>query len=149
MSLLIRVLGIFNGPDSRLPGKFSTECFAAFVVFLPGLGSEILVRCDPEATKLRFPCPFVPEALLPRFGDICFSLGISPNAFRLIVQVLCHLSVTRFYTDLIIVMVIPYDLTKLFDRRLQKFSSAILDFGSHLGFSLAKKSLFTKTAIVS
>ena len=83
MSLLIRVLGIFNGPDSRLPGKFSTECFAAFVVFLPGLGSEILVRCDPEATKLRFPCPFVPEALLPRFGDICFSLGISPNAFRL------------------------------------------------------------------
>ena len=86
MSLLIRVLGIFNGPDSRLPGKFSTECFAAFVVFLPGLGSEILVRCDPEATKLRFPCPFVPEALLPHFGDICFSLGISPNAFRLILE---------------------------------------------------------------
>ena len=81
--LLIRVFGIFNGPDSRLPGKVSTKCFAAFVVFLPGLGSEILVHGDPQATELRFPCPFVPEALLPHFGDICFNLGISPNVFRL------------------------------------------------------------------
>ena len=37
-SLLIRVFGIFNGADSRSPGKVSAECFAAFAVFLPGMG---------------------------------------------------------------------------------------------------------------
>ena len=36
--LLIRVFGIFNGADSRSPGKFSAECFAAFAVVLPGMG---------------------------------------------------------------------------------------------------------------
>ena len=36
--LLIRVFGIFNGADSRSPGKVSAECFAAFAVFLPGMG---------------------------------------------------------------------------------------------------------------
>ena len=57
-------------------------------------------------------------------------------------------NVTRFYTNLKFGMVIPYDLTKNFDRRLQKFSSAILDFGGHLGFSRAKISFFTKMAVV-
>ena len=31
-------------------------------------------------------------------------------------------------------MVIPYEITKNFDRRLQQISSAILDFGGHFGF---------------
>ena len=43
-------------------------------------------------------------------------------------------SVTKIYTNLIFGMVIPYDITKIFDRRLQQISSAILDFGGHLGF---------------
>ena len=29
---------------------------------------------------------------------------------------------------------IPYDLMQLFDRRLSQLSTAILDFGGHLGF---------------
>ena len=57
-------------------------------------------------------------------------------------------SVTPFDTSLKLGMVIPYDLTKIFDRRLRKFSSAILDFGGHLGFSRAKNSFFTKMAVV-
>ena len=57
-------------------------------------------------------------------------------------------SVTRIYTNLIFGMVILYDITKLFDRRLRQLSSAILDFGGHFGFSRMKKSLFTKTAAV-
>ena len=44
-------------------------------------------------------------------------------------------SVTKIYTNLIFGMVIPYDITKIFDHRLQQLSSAILDFGGHFGFS--------------
>ena len=42
-----------------------------------------MVSCVPKATKFRLPCPFLPKAFFPRFGDLCFNLGISPNAFRL------------------------------------------------------------------
>ena len=58
----------FPHSELRLPGKVLAECFAAFAVFLPGLGSETLVLCDPEAFKLRFPCPLVPKAFFPHFG---------------------------------------------------------------------------------
>ena len=50
----------------------------------------------------------------------------------------------RIYRDLILGMMIPYYLMKLFDRRLRQLSSAILNFGGHLGFSGMKITIFTK-----
>ena len=70
------------------------------------------------------------------------------HLYNLLVQAVCQQSVTPFDTSLKLGIVIPYDLTKIFDRRLQKFLSAILDFGGHLGFSRAKNSFFTKMAVV-
>ena len=67
----------------------------------------------------------------------------------LLVQAPCHWSVTLFSRDLKIGMMIPYDNTQLFDRRLSQLSSAILDFGGHLGFSDPEKTVFTKIAVIS
>ena len=66
-----------------------------------------------------------------------------------IVQAPCHWSVTLFSRDLKIGMMMPYDNTQLFDRRLSQLSSAILDFGGHLGFSDPEKTVFTKIAVIS
>ena len=50
-------------------------------------------KADKMAEVLDMPEALddVPEALFPYFGDICFSLGISPNAFRLrLILELCN-----------------------------------------------------------